>query len=509
MFKSPASAAVVLPVLLLAAGLSAQTSDNSPASTGGSKIRIVRLSEVKGTVTMDRAIGRGFEPAIANMPVVENGRLKTEQGIAEVEFEDNSTLRIGPGTEVAFPQLERLASGNTASSVLVVKGTAYASLVKSQGSEFNLLFGSEKVALPPGSHVRLQADQTQAKLAVLDGSVQVHGTSGPINVPKKKTVTFAITGPGEPTVAKNVESGPLDSWDKDAASYHARTASYSALNGSPYAYGINDLMYYGSFADAGGCGMMWRPYFASATWDPYANGVWAFYQGAGYTWVSPYPWGWMPYHYGNWSFCPGTGWGWMPGGGWNGLGSSGLLIAANAPSSISSPSGGSIRVPPAPVHPPRIGEPSLFAINSRPLVQSEASSTDSFVFRKDSAGFGIPRTGLGKLDGFSRQSVTHGTASTPIYMTAPAGGAPAQASSGLRPAPVAVAPPAVHRGYAPVSTAAGADARSNMGDARSSMGAGPRGGPGGSPGMSPSSPAMSSGSSPSPVHAGPSATRSH
>ena len=64
---------------------------------------------------------------------------------------------------------------------------------------------------------------------------------------------------------------------------------------------------------------MWRPYFASAAWDPYSNGVWAWYQGAGYSWVSPYPWGWTPYHFGSWSYCSGAGWGWQPGGSWNGL----------------------------------------------------------------------------------------------------------------------------------------------------------------------------------------------
>ena len=504
MFKSPASAALVVPFLLLASGLSSQTSDPGATSPAASKIRVVRLSEIKGTVSMDRAIGRGFEAAIANMPIVENSRLKTEQGMAEVEFEDNSTLRIGPDTEVAFPQLERLASGSTASSVLVVKGTAYASLVKSQSNQFDLMFGSEKVALPPGSHVRLQADQSQAKLAVLDCSVQVNCASGPIEVSKKKTVTFAMTGSNEPMVAKNVQSEPLDSWDKDAAAYHARTASYSALRGSPYAYGMNDLSYYGNFADVGGCGMMWRPYFASAAWDPYSNGSWAFYQGAGYTWVSPYPWGWAPYHYGSWSFCPGTGWGWMPGGAWTGLGGATALIASN-------PSGGTIRMPAAPIHPPRVGEPTLLVVNSKPLVRSEASSADSFVFRKDSAGFGIPRNGLGKLDGFSRQSVSRGSASTPIYMSAPV-----QAPSNGRPAPVATAPSNMHRGYAP-SASGGADARSSMGagprggaDAgpRGGMGAGPRGGGGGSAGPSSSSPSMSAGSA-SGAHTGASGSRSH
>ena len=47
----------------------------------------------------------------------------------------------------------------------------------------------------------------------------------------------------------------------------------------------------------------WQPYFVGSGWSPYANGVWAMYPGAGYSWVSPYPWGWLPYHSGTGRSC--------------------------------------------------------------------------------------------------------------------------------------------------------------------------------------------------------------
>ena len=48
-------------------------------------------------------------------------------------------------------------------------------------------------------------------------------------------------------------------------------------------------------------------------WSPYSMGMWSWYPGMGYTWISGEPWGWLPYHYGNWNFSPGFGWFWMPG----------------------------------------------------------------------------------------------------------------------------------------------------------------------------------------------------
>jgi hypothetical protein len=425
-------------LLLLAAALSAQADDTASASTAGvSKIRVVRLSEVKGAVEMDRANGRGFEPAMANMPVVEKTRLRTAQGVAEVEFEDNSSLRLAPDTEIEFPQLERMATGATISLVQVLKGTVYASMVKTKANDFNLLFGAQKLALPASAHVRLHVGDNAAEMAVLDGSVRVENASGAQDISKKKTVTFALRDQNPPEIAGNVSEAPFDSWDKQSAEYHARSANYSSMGSSPYAYGLNDMMYYGSFADTGGCGSMWRPYFASAGWSPYANGAWAWYSGAGYSWVSPYPWGWTPYHYGSWSFCPGTGWGWTPGGGWTGLNNTATML-----SKPGTPEG--IGPRPAPVHPPTTGEPTVVPVNMRPLVRSGIAPTeDSFLFRRDSAGMGIPRDTLGKLDKFSHRADDKGSANTPIYITGPR-----PVAGGMRPS-TGMVPAEVHRGYAP------------------------------------------------------------
>jgi FecR protein len=413
--------------LPLVPGASAQSADGDPPAAAMSKIRIVRLSEVRGTVQLDRSTGRGFEPAMANLPVVEKNRLRTGQGVAEVEFEDNSTLRLAPDSDVEFSELERKAEGPTISTVHLLRGTAYVSLVKSRANEFNLVFDSRTAVLPPGSHVRLEASDATASLAVIDGNAHVDGPDGPVEIAHKETVLFHLVDQGQPTVEHTVVSDAYDSWDKDATGYHARTASMSALSGAPYSYGLNDMMYYGNFTNAGGCGQMWQPFFASAGWEPYSNGAWAFYPGAGYSWVSPYPWGWTPYHYGTWSFCPGTGWGWQPGGTWNGLNN----VAASSGS-------GPFRFRP-PSSPPGAGQPTLTVAGTKPLVRSEVASADSFVFRQDSAGLGIPRETLGKLDKLSRQAAEHGSSSTHIYLSVPVS---------TRSGGPSVALTSIHRGYA-------------------------------------------------------------
>ena len=470
-----------LSILLFATALPAQsTSETSPGS-GVSKVRIVRLSEIKGSVQMDRNIGRGFEPAVTNMPIVEGSSLRTETGTAEVEFEDNSSLRLATDTAVEFPQLSRLSTG-TASSIRLLKGTAYVSLLKSKGNEFKLQFGKQTVELQPASHIRLEMDANEARLAVLDGSVRLEDPAGTQEISKRETATFHLADQQAPTLAKNVEPSSFDEWDKQSADYHSRAASLSSFNSSssPFAYGLNDMAYYGAFTNMGGCGMMWQPYFVSTAWSPFANGSWAYYGGAGYSWVSPYPWGWMPYHYGSWSFCPGMGWGWMPGGTWMGLPNTGIIMSrvGNAPGHLQ----------PAPIHPPKPGEPTVMAVNLKPLVSSQVASDRSFVFRNDSAGLGVPRDELGKLNKLSRETEMHGSATTRIYMSA----APT-AVYGRGAMTGAVAPVAIHRGAPPAPRPTfGAEAGSRVG---SSGGGGGYSSPSSSPSSAPSAarPAPSSG----------------
>jgi hypothetical protein len=417
---------------LLASALCAQANDATPdpmdqqpttSQTPISKVRIVRLSMVKGAVEINRDSTRGFEKAIANLPVVERNRLRTGVGIAEVEFEDNSSLRLAPNTSVEFTELSRNASGATVSSVHVIEGSAYVSLVKLQSSktpvnEFALVFGDRKLTLDPSTHVRLDIEGPEAKLAVMDGSVRVDDPAGALNIPKKKTATFSMLSQDGPKIAGGVDKSEFDGWDHDATSYHAGVASSMSSRSpyafnSPYTYGLSDMMYYGSFTSGCGGGSMWRPYFASAAWDPFANGTWAWYPGAGYSWVSPYPWAWTPYHFGSWGFCPDVGWGWMPGGSWYGVNNVAALSPASSSKTINSPGR---RVPPP--HPPQPHQPSMIAVSTKPLAISGGSS-NAFEFRKDSAGLGVPRATLGRLDKFSNETASHGTARTSIYVSAP------------------------------------------------------------------------------------------
>src|SRR5580692_6529634 len=113
-----------------------------------SQARIVRLSDVHGTVQIDKNSGLGFENAFVNLPITQGTQLRTrENGRAEVEFEDGSTLRVTPNTTIDFSRLGLSDAGKRVSALDLVEGRAYVNWLGKSGDEFTLNFFQEKVVL--------------------------------------------------------------------------------------------------------------------------------------------------------------------------------------------------------------------------------------------------------------------------------------------------------------------------------------------------------------------------
>lgn len=354
-----------------------------------SQARIVRLSDVHGSVQIDKNSGLGFENAFLNLPVTQGTQIRTrDNGRVEIEFEDGSTLRVAPNSRIEFSKLGLNDSGARVSVINLADGTAYLNWLGKAGDQFTLDFSREKVDLAQAAHLRVDTSSELTKLAVFKGEVQVSGPEGAVTVAKKKTVTFNADD-DKATLAANIEEEPLDSWDKQAIEYHDQ---YSKNNSSPVAYGFSDLNYYGAYTPVPGYGMMWQPFFTNAGWDPFMDGAWSWYPGMGYMFVSAYPWGWMPYRYGNWAMVPGYGWMWQPGN-WSSW--------AAVPRYTGTTAAG-FHAPIAPT-----GSIHTVIVGKGGPVLLPASSSGLTIAR-GSAGIGIPRGSLGNLKPLNREVTKSG-----------------------------------------------------------------------------------------------------
>jgi len=367
-----------------------------------SKARVVRVSDVQGSVEIDRNNGRGYEKAFMNLPITEGMKIRTaDDGRAELQFEDNSTLRLVPDSQIEVPKLSLRDSGAKVSTIHLLEGMVYVNFQGTKGDEFTLTFARESIALTQPAHLRIGLGDADAAVAVFGGEVQVTGPGGTVNLAKNQTGRFDLVEDSY-KLAKHVEGDPFDAWDKQQNQYQQRYADASYSSYSPYAYGSSDLNYYGSWYDLPGYGQMWQPYFAGAGWDPFMNGSWTMFPGFGYGWVSAYPWGWLPYNYGAWNYVPLYGWMWQPGGAW--MGGYPLPVFAGLPPGYAAP------------RPPIFPGPRVIHVNGGAGSKVTQGLFTRIEIPNNSAGLGIPRGSINNLPHVAGLAETHASVSSGLHL---------------------------------------------------------------------------------------------
>jgi hypothetical protein len=306
-------------VRLFALGLASLSGAALLSAQQYSHARVVRLSFVEGTVTVQRPDVSELAKAPANTPIQEGFKLSTgENSYAEVEFENAfSTARLGQLSTIEFTQLALAPSGAKINRLAFGEGYATFHFVREAGDIYEVKVG-ETTLMPSGkSEFRADLQNGELRVEVFNGSVDVSGPAGSQSLSKNSVLDLHIGTDAHYQIAEGITKDAWDQWvanrDKQqSASQGASPGPYAAQTGSGF-YGWNDLNSYGRWGFIPGHGYGWFP-SVSWGWSPYSLGQWASYPGFGNTWISYEPWGWVPYHYGNWSFNPAFGWFWMPGG---------------------------------------------------------------------------------------------------------------------------------------------------------------------------------------------------
>ena len=280
--------------------------------------RIVRLSVVTGDVQVSRPSHTAWEPASVNMPVMQGMAIGTNDGFAEVQFEDGTTAWIAPNTLVQFTELA-LADGGRITKLTLGQGTMSVLTELRKGDAFSLASGDETITTPKNALFRIDAFHDGASVSVLGGQAEVGSATGTTQVPKGKTFAFRSKSKEQAQQNLALRANPKpDSWDKFVVSRAEETQTEAAQSASyvnaPFSYGMADLSQYGSWNYFAGYGYGWQPMGMGSCWMPFMNGGWDFMPGFGWSWVSSEPWGWMPYHFGNWNYLPSNGWTWFPSG---------------------------------------------------------------------------------------------------------------------------------------------------------------------------------------------------
>ncbi len=282
--------------------------------------RVVRLSFVDGTVTIQRPDVQAWAQAPVNTPLQEGFKLSTgENSYAEIQFENGGTIRLGELSLVELNGLGQTANGGKINRVSLRQGYATFHILPSdRGDTLQVDTVNGTLTARGGTRFRVDLDQEVERVEVFEGTVNVQGNLGHMTVEKDYALLMQ-PGATEPTViSKGITEDDWDHWVDDRESNAEASSTVPPPQGydgdaSESPYGWTDLQENGNWTDVDGLGYGWTPTTVAADWEPYTVGEWCWYPGYGYAWIGAEPWGWLPYHYGWWKFLPGRGWVWFPG----------------------------------------------------------------------------------------------------------------------------------------------------------------------------------------------------
>jgi hypothetical protein len=277
-----------------------------------SRIRIVRLSFVEGTVQYQRP-GEDWQDAKLNLPIQEGFSLRTADGFAEVEFEDSMAIRLATNSTLEFTGLA-LQDGGRTTQLKLPQGTAIISAKPRRGDTVSITASDLTVKLPRTGRFRVDASPTASWVTVLHGKVEIESDSGTASVSGGHALHRDANGSASTEIAANPPQDDFDKWvlHRENALNAAQSETSSMMSLNTYTAGFADMYNFGVWSYIPGYGAGWMPYGVGAGWMPFMNGGWQFMGVTGWNWVSGEPWGWLPYHFGSWVNAPGIGWAWLP-----------------------------------------------------------------------------------------------------------------------------------------------------------------------------------------------------
>jgi hypothetical protein len=289
-----------------------------PAVADSSHARVIRLSVVQGDVRFTREAHGDpladqkavWETAQANLPVRQGYVLATDNGRAEVEFENGAMAFLNENTVVEFFDLS-LDDGARTTRLVLRQGSASFYVNPANGDYFSVTGGDFTVEASGKGSFRINNFDDGSNVEVLTGHASVLHQKETTQLSKGMSLSMKA-GENSVSLGQLSANDEFDRWVSgriDTVST-ATNASLQYTNSPYYLPGYADLYTYGSWFSCGGSGYGWRPFGASLGWSPFTMGQWLWDPGFGWTFASYQPWGWAPYHYGGWLFDASCG-GWF------------------------------------------------------------------------------------------------------------------------------------------------------------------------------------------------------
>jgi uncharacterized protein DUF6600/FecR-like protein len=294
---------------------------SSSSLADNSHARIVRLSLVQGDVRFAPSFrddpltdaNAGWQAAPLNLPIRQGYVVATDNGRAEIEFENGAMMFLGANTVVEFYDLS-LNDGSRITRLVLRQGTSTVYVNPASGDYFSVTGGDFTVEATTRTTFRLDNFDDGSTVSIERGHANVLREKKTTALDKGQSLSVHAGDSTQEVIGRAADTDDFDRWVSGRIDSVVTATSYSSqyVNSPNYSAGFGDLYTYGSWYSMAGYGYCWRPFGMSFGWSPFSYGGWYQDPFFGNTFIGSAPWGWLPYHYGGWIFSPAYGWVWAP-----------------------------------------------------------------------------------------------------------------------------------------------------------------------------------------------------
>jgi hypothetical protein len=280
--------------------------------------RVLRVSLLKGEVSLQRSGNVAWERARLNTPLVEGDTLSTgRDSRLEIQVDSRNFVRVG-GDSV----LKVVALRDEGIALSLSEGTATVRLSKFERDReyFEVDAPKTTVAAERTGQYRIDVDTGGVRVTVRgDGRARIYSETSGFELRNNRTARLAYGGADEDDWELSA-AAPFDGWDDwnyERERYLASRLRYEGRERyyDPEVYGAEELDLYGDWVYTSDYGYVWRPHTTVVNnyynWAPYRYGHWDWCPPYGWTWIADEDWGWAPYHYGRWVYY-NNNWCWAP-----------------------------------------------------------------------------------------------------------------------------------------------------------------------------------------------------
>jgi len=292
-------------------------SEDEEAETYDEQARVVRISLIKGEITLKRQGNTDWERARVNFPLLEGDTVATDrESQLEIQIDARNFVRLGSN---AMLRIVTLREDGIALSV--IEGTASLRLAKFDRDHEYFEIDAPQSTLAAEQKGVYRVDVARAgrvRFTVTDGGrARIYSETSGFALRDGRAAELINEGSaaGDWEMFAAAASDSWDEWVADRERYLAQRLRYNSDRYDSRVWGAEDLDAYGDWSYVNDYGWIWRPHVTVinnyVNWAPYRHGTWTWVWPYGWTWVGYEPWGWAPYHYGRWVYYNNY-WAWCP-----------------------------------------------------------------------------------------------------------------------------------------------------------------------------------------------------